>query len=111
MLYDKLINKSINELTYELTDELVNEIRDYVIFKPKTKDELQNAVNLWCTNKNEALMKYGHISLWDTSLIKDMSYLFARKKYFNENINSWDVSSVNNMSYMFYGTKYFNQPL
>ena len=41
-LHDKSINKSINELT----DELVNEIRDYVIFKPKTKDELQNAVNL-----------------------------------------------------------------
>ena len=59
-----------------LSNDLVNIIKDYAIFKPKTKIELQEAVNLWCKDKDEALNKYGHISNWDTSLITDMSRLF-----------------------------------
>ena len=95
-----------------LPDEVLTELKEYIIFKPKTKKELQNAVNLWCIDKNEALIKYGHISLWDTSFITDMSYLFLDKKYFNENINSWDVSNVTNMESMFLSVKsLFNQPL
>ena len=31
-----------------LPDEIKNTIQDYVIFKPKTKEELKTAVNLWC---------------------------------------------------------------
>ena len=34
--------------------DLVNVIKDYIIFKPKTKEELQEAVNFWCENKEEA---------------------------------------------------------
>ena len=69
-------------------NELINIIKDYIIFKAKTKDELQEAVDLWCENKEEALNKYGHISNWDTSLITDMSELFSSKKDFNDNINN-----------------------
>ena len=72
--------------------DLVNVIKDYIIFKPKTKEELQEAVDLWCENRDEALNRYGNISLWDTSLITDMSYLFGftkgylyNKDNFNEN--------------------------
>ena len=94
-----------------LSNELLNIIKDYTIFKPKTKIELQEAVNLWCINKEEALNKYGHISNWDTSLIIDKSELFKNKKYFNDNINNWDVSIVINMNGMFYSARLFNKPL
>ena len=50
------------------------------------KTELKTAVNLWCRNKYEAVQKYGDISLWDTSVITDMSHLFFWKKRFNGNI-------------------------
>ena len=95
----------------QLPNDLNNIIKDYIIFKPKTKQELQGAVDLWCKNKKEALNKYDHISNWDTSLITDMSNLFNQKRYFKDNINNWDVSSVTDMSYMFSETLYFNQPL
>ena len=62
--------------------DIVSLIKDYIIFKPKTKEELQEAVNLWCENKEDALMKYGDITLWDTLLITDMSHLFEKKKKF-----------------------------
>ena len=118
--------------------DIVSLIKDYIIFKPKTKEELQEAVDLWCENKEEALNRYGNISLWDTSLITDMSYLFGFtkgylynkdnfnendyeeylnalslnfKKHFNDDISNWNVSSVTNMSYMFYQAELFNQPL
>ena len=61
-----------------LPDEIENVIKDYIIFKPNTKDELQEAVDLWCKNK-EVVIKFGDISLWDTSLINDMSKLFKSK--------------------------------
>ena len=64
----------------QLPNELKNIIKDVVIFKPKSKEELQEAVDLWCVNKEEALTRYNNISLWDTSLITDMSYLFYNKR-------------------------------
>ena len=136
---------------------IVSLIKDYIIFKPKTKEELQEAVNLWCLKNSfheevpniyrkitlsdtslKKLNRYGNISLWDTSLITDMSYLFGFtkgylynkdnfnendyeeylnalslnfKKHFNDDISNWNVSSVTNMSYMFYQAELFNQPL
>ena len=59
-----------------LNKDIKNNIIDCIIFKPKNKDELKKAVDLWCENKEKALTKYNHISLWDTSLITDMSQLF-----------------------------------
>ena len=94
-----------------LANELKNVIKDYIIFKPKNKDELQKAVDLWCEDKEEALKLYGHISNWDTSLITDMSKLFYEKNKFNDNINNWDVSSVTDMSFMFAKASLFNQSL
>ena len=71
-----------------LPNDLNNVIKNYVIFKPKTKDELQTAVDLWCIDKEEAITKYGYISNWNTSLINDMSNLFKKKRNFNDNINN-----------------------
>ena len=39
----------------QLPNELKNIIKDYVIYKPKSKNELKEAVDLWCTDKEEAL--------------------------------------------------------
>jgi surface protein len=77
----------------------------------KTKKELQEAVNLWCENREECINKYGHISDWDVSLITNMCELFRRQKTFNDNISRWDVSSVTDMYCMFYSATKFNQPI
>ena len=69
-----------------LPNEVVTELKEYVFFKPNNKEELQEAIDLWYKNKNEALNKYGHISIWDTSLITDMSELFNNKTTFNSDI-------------------------
>ena len=45
-----------------LNEDIKNNIKDYTIFKPKTKRELQEAVELWIENKKEALNYHGHIS-------------------------------------------------
>lgn len=85
-------------------------LRDYVIFKPSTKDELVKAVVLWCSDsRHEAEEKYGHISIWDVSNIIDMSNLFALKEL-NDDISKWDVSNVTNMSNMFFSST-INSPL
>ena len=49
-------------------------------FKPQTKDELQTAVDLWESDNLSALTSYGEISLWDVSLITDMTDLLLIKK-------------------------------
>ena len=37
--------------------DIRNIITQYVLFKPKSKKELQKAVSLWCKNKEKALNK------------------------------------------------------
>ena len=86
-------------------------INDYLIYKPQSKNELQYALDLWCVDKIKALKLYEHISLWNTSLITNMSSLFKNKKYFNDNISNWNVSNVTSMFFMFYKCTNFNQPL
>ena len=81
------------------------------IFKPQSNQELKDAVNLWCSDVYTALTNYGHISMWNTSNITDMSNLFQDKTTFNDNINDWNVSNVTNMSGMFSSANDFNQPL
>ena len=82
-----------------------------------TNDNIKDAVNLWCYNKDEAIKIYGNIiGLWDVSRVTDMSNLFEDKSEFNEikfndDISNWDVSNVTDMSGMFFKAKLFNQPL
>ena len=83
------------------------------IFTFTSKEELQEAVDMWCDEKTreEAEEKYGNISDWDVSQITDMSGLFAGKDFFNDDISRWDVSNVTNMENMFKGACSFNQPI
>lgn len=45
-------------------------------YQPQSNDELKEAVKIWCKNREKGLEQFGHISLWDTSKITDMSSLF-----------------------------------
>ena len=78
-------------------------------YKLLNKTELVNAVNLWISNPNIALVQYGDINTWDTSEIIDMSSLFRDKTTFNDDISNWDTSNVTDMSEMFYNANAFNQ--
>ena len=80
-------------------------------FMPKTNYELQIAVNEWCINKKEAIIKYGYINNWNTIYITEMNFLFLNKKYFNDNINDWNTSNVIHMVCMFYKAEKFNQDI
>ena len=48
------------------------------------------------------------IGSWDTSNVTNMSNMF-RNTEFNRNIGYWNTSKVTDMSFMFYGTSVFNQ--
>ena len=80
-------------------------------FTPKDRTELQTAVNEWCSNKEEAILKYGNIGYWNTIYIVSMTELFYCKKEFNDNIEEWNTSNIKDMFCMFYKAHCFNQSL
>ncbi len=71
-------------------------------YKPQNKEQLQKLVD-------DESIYLGDI---DTSLINDMSYLFANSKREDfSGIKNWDVSNVKTMRGMFSDVKNFNHPL
>lgn len=52
----------------------------------------------------------GDISKWDTKKVRNMSQLFCFSN-FNQSINDWNTSEVKDMSFMFYKNKEFNQDI
>ena len=73
-----------------------------VVFYPmKDSNELREAVKLWLSDESKALKTYGHISLWNTSNVTDMSKMFYNANEFNDDIGNWDTSKVTDMSLMF----------
>jgi surface protein len=77
----------------------------------QTKEELQDAVDAWCSAPHTALSKFGDISEWDVSGINDMSQLFKGKDTCNPDLSKWDTGKVTNMLGMFYGATSFNRDL
>ena len=96
---------------------IYNTIMRAVFHKMKDSDELREVVALWLEDESTAITKYGHISLWDTSNVTDMSHMISLPfrhlgaSKFNEDIGEWDTSKVTNMSYMFIAAKEFNQDI
>ena len=45
-------------------------------FTPKTTFKLYKSVNLWYNNRKLAILKFGHISFWNTIYITSMRHLF-----------------------------------
>lgn len=95
-------------------------------YKPQTKDELIDLIekktkfNKIDTSlitdmsglfKDSMLRNFSGIETWDTSNVKDMSFMFFSAKSFNHDISNWNVSKVKNMSNMFCLAEKFNQPL
>ena len=73
---------------------IYNTIIRNVFYQMKDSGELREAVALWLTNESTAIIKYGHISLWDTSNVTDMSRMFDRAIKFNGDIGGWDTSML-----------------
>ena len=101
---------------------LLNKINDYehglyntimrsVFYPMKDSDELREAVKLWLDNESKAIKTYGHISLWDTSKVTNMSNMFFGAQKFNEDIGGWDTSNVTDSNPMFVNTQNFNQDI
>ena len=91
-------------------------------YTPKDKTELQGAVNDWCYNREEPILKYGHISYWNIINIIDIGGLFCneaseinsiydKKHYFNDNIGDWNTSNITEMWATFSCSNKFNQPI
>merc|ERR1712194_595912 len=69
---------------------------------------LKTAVDLWISNRNQAISQYGHISGWNTKHVTSMGSLFQAKRTFNDDISLWDTSSVTDMFHMFFQADKFN---
>ena len=48
---------------------------------------------------------------WNTSQVRDMSYMFSSAREFDQDISSWNVSSVESMSSMFSDAVAFDQDI
>ena len=104
-------NYYLNILVHKINDYeygIYRIIKSSVFYKMKDSVELREAVEHWSFVESNAIHKYGHISLWDTSNVTDMSYMFCNAN-FNQDIGYWDTSNVTNMHGMFYGSLNFNQ--
>lgn len=75
--------------------------------RPATKKELQEIIQQTIREKGDQC----DLNFIDTSLIEDMSFLFANMSTFNGNISEWDVSNVRDMRFMFYKAELFNGDL
>ena len=87
-------------------------------------ENMNDAVSVWLQDKLSATRTYGSISLWDTSEVTDMSYLFCSAsesdcngqfkilgKSFNGDLSKWDVRKVTDMSHIFEGAVHFNSDI
>ena len=72
-------------------------------------ETLKGAVKEYLEDKSSAIRKYGDISGWDVSNVTDMSYMFARARYFNGDLSGWNVSNVRDMQSMFDGASSFDR--
>lgn len=75
-----------------------------------------NFIAQWETRKQKCIYNarertdFSGIDSWDTSKVKDMSYMFGGVEEFDQPLKGWNVSSVQNMNGMFIRTA-LNQPL
>lgn len=72
-----------------------------------TRNDLQEAVQLWLSDKSQALYEYGPISQWDVSAVDDFLGLFKNVETFDEDLSHWDVSNARTMESMFEGAVAF----
>ena len=80
-----------------------------------SRSELDDALDDWVSDQDEATDEYGEISAWDVSAITDFSSLFYRQNLsfqdINPDVSNWDVSGGTDFSGMFREASSFNQDL
>ena len=74
-----------------------------------TNETLKGAVKEYLRDERSAIRKYGDISGWDVSNVRDMKDMFRNAEYFNGDLSKWNVSNVTNMKEMFEGAKSFDK--
>lgn len=79
---------------------LYDEIKYKFIYKPKNRDELKEAVDIYCHTESKGIKIFGNIALWDVSNITKMTKMF-HYRVLHGDISNWDTQNVINMSYMF----------
>jgi hypothetical protein len=84
-----------------------------VVFSLKvlTNQNIDDAVEDWIDNPDDAVAMYGNITKWNTTEVTSMSTLFEERATFNDAISGWDVSSVIYMNRMFLGASAFNRDI
>ena len=94
-------------------------------YTPETKDELKALIDNESISLDEISTSkitdmsnlfresrrknFQGIENWDVSQVDNMSGMFDKVKFFNEDISRWNVSKVKNMSKMFSEAVNFNQ--
>ena len=61
---------------------------------PITGSNFRTAIDLWFSNEAQCIVKYGHISEWDTAEVTNMDQLFMDRGDFNEDLSKWNVGKV-----------------
>ena len=56
-------------------------------------------------------LKDGNFSDWDTSKVKNFSFMFRGASQFNQDLSRWNTESATTMQNMFDGASQFNQDL
>lgn len=72
---------------------------------------LHNSLDLGTALNNAFKLNDQNISLWDTSKVTTMRFLFQNNRFLNQPLNSWNTSNVTSMQGMFGGALSFNQDL
>ena len=90
-------------------NEKLNINQDYSSYnyQPKDKKELESLLTQLIKERGDD----GDFNDIDTSLITDMSELFAWARRFNGDISRWNTSNVTNMSKMFWDAYSFKQDI
>ena len=111
------LNSLINNLEISLKDIDVSEITDMSGLFFGTKRTDFDGINEWNTSnvKDMSFMfdnckSFNHPLNFDTSNVTDMSGMFFNCENFNQSLN-FNTINVTDMSYMFSGCKKFNQQL
>jgi surface protein len=68
---------------------------------------VSSVINMFGIFYNASAFDSSSLSSWDTSVVRDMSWMFAYTP-FNRDISAWNTGAVQDMSYMFYKATRFN---
>jgi len=102
--YLMICDKGSNELAVKIAGQ-DKKNRSSKFLKFYNRDELRNAIEKYCINKEECEIKHGFVELWDVSSVTDMRLMFHNSA-FNGDISGWNVSNVTDMKFMFYNSKF-----